>query len=197
MRGLAGLLLAYGVYWGLLMAAGNFHVVVPGEVYRAAQPSAKDIASYQQNYGIRSIINLRGASVGRPWYDDEVAEANKRGIVHLDFRMSSSKLQTPERLEKLIALLKDAPKPLLIHCAWGADRTGLAAALYLAGIDRAPEAEAESQLSLVFGHISVPYLSRAYPMDESFELMEPRFGYPKSAWDDVVGLAVPAKPAEG
>ena len=194
--GLAALVLAYGAYWAAQMAGGNYHVVVPGEVYRAAQPSAKDIDAYQQGYGIRSIINLRGASTGQAWYDDEVAEAARRGIVHIDFRMSSSKLQTPERLEKLIALLKDAPKPLLIHCAWGADRTGLAAALYLADVDRAPEAEAEGQLSIAFGHFGLPYLSRAYPMDQSFEQMEGRFGYPKSLWDHVTMSGSSKGPAQ-
>ncbi|WP_245294746.1 dual specificity protein phosphatase family protein [Rhizobium rhizosphaerae] len=197
LRGLGAVVLAYGVYWAVLMAGGNFHAVVPGQVYRAAQPSAKDIAAYQQSYGIRSIINLRGASAGRAWYEDEVAEAAKRGIVHIDFRMSSSKLQSPERMEKLIALLKDAPKPLLIHCAWGADRTGLASALYLADVGKAPEAQAEGQLSIAFGHFALPFLSRAYPMDESFEQMEDRFGYPKSVWDHITSIGTTGEDAAG
>lgn len=31
---------------------------------------------------------------------------------------------------------------------------------------------AEGQISLYFGHFSIPYLSQAYPMDETWEKLE-------------------------
>ena len=58
-----------------LQLGGNFHTVVPGELYRSAQPTAAMIAEYQQNYGIKTIVNLRGENIGSGWYDAEVAEA--------------------------------------------------------------------------------------------------------------------------
>jgi protein tyrosine/serine phosphatase len=80
---------------------------------------------------------------------------------------------------QLIAVMRDAPKPLLIHCQAGADRTGLASALYLAAIAGKSEQVAEGQLSLRYGHI--PYsFSRAFPMDETFEKMEPLLGFGNS-----------------
>ncbi|MFD2031462.1 tyrosine-protein phosphatase [Ancylobacter dichloromethanicus] len=49
--------------------------------------------------------------------------------------------------------MKDAKKPILIHCQAGADRSGLASALYLAAIKKnSAEAEAEAQLSIRYGH---------------------------------------------
>ncbi len=53
----------------------NFHPVVAGEVYRSSQPSPAVIAQLQKQYGIKTIINLRGDNSGRSWYDKEVAQA--------------------------------------------------------------------------------------------------------------------------
>ena len=52
-------------------------------------------------------------------------------------------------------------------------------ALYLAGISGADESTAAGQLSIWFGHFSVPYLSSTYPMDESWQLMVPVLGLDK------------------
>ena len=68
---------------------------------------------------------------------------------------------------QLLVLMQIAPKPLLIHCQGGADRSGLAAAIFeYAAMLRPPEQSAE-QLSLWYGHF--PYLwSRTGAMDDSF-----------------------------
>jgi protein tyrosine/serine phosphatase len=64
-----------------------------------------------------------------------------------------------------------------VHCTSGADRSGLIAALYLAGASGAGEHEAERQLSIRFGHIGIPFVSRAYAMDESWEAFEVWLGF--------------------
>ncbi|PDT21230.1 tyrosine-protein phosphatase [Rhizobium hidalgonense] len=164
-------------YVGWLNLSGNFNGVVSGEIYRSAQPTAAALSNYAKEYGIRSIINLRGQNIGKPWYDEEVAASSGLGITHYDFRMSAGSIVTLDKAEQLIALMTKAEKPLLIHCQAGADRSGLASALYLAAIAKAGEAAAESQISLRYGHFSVPYLSAAYPMDVSFEQLEPWLGF--------------------
>lgn len=160
-----------------LQITGNFHEVVPGALYRSAQLSATDLARHVRDEGIRSVLNLRGADPGAHWYDGEVDTARDLGIVHLDFRMSAGHALTPDEAVRLVALMRDAPKPLLIHCRAGADRSGLAASLYLAAIDGAGEERAEAQLSFRFGHIGIPWLSETYAMDETFEALEPWLGY--------------------
>ena len=68
-------------------------------------------------------------------------------------------------MARISALLRSAPKPVLIHCQSGADRSGLVAALYEYTIAARPLEEAQEQLSLLFGHF--PYLwSRTGAMDE-------------------------------
>jgi protein tyrosine/serine phosphatase len=183
LRGLAGLFLiglsAVGGYAADVVLNNNFNVVRPGELYRSAQPSGGDIALYASRYKIKTIVNLRGSNAGAHWYDSEVAISNALGITHIDFRMSSKRELTQPQAEALIRLLKDAPKPILIHCQSGADRSGLVSALYLAAIAKSSEIFAEQQMSIRYGHIASP-LSPAYAMDRTFEKLEPWLGFKES-----------------
>lgn len=167
--------LGFGAYFLAIQATGNFSAVIPGELYRSNQPTAAQVASYAHSYGIKTIVNLRGSSEDAAWYRDEVSAAAEHGIEHIDFRMSARKQLSLEEIQKLVALLKDAPKPILIHCKSGADRTGLASAIYLHQIAKASENTAEMQLSVRFGHIGIPYLSSTYAMDENWENLEKTF----------------------
>jgi protein tyrosine/serine phosphatase len=164
--------LSFGAYVGALQLTGNFHEVLANQLYRSNQPSPGEIETYAKRYGIKSIINLRGKSDSASWYDNEVASATELGIKHVDFRMSASKQLTPSEIEQLADIMRGMPKPILIHCRSGSDRTGLASVIYLnqvAGID---EETAEGQLSLWFGHVGIPYISAAYAMDASWEKFE-------------------------
>jgi protein tyrosine/serine phosphatase len=154
----------------------NFHAIVDGEAYRSAQSSADEIRAYRDKYHIATIINLRGEAHGRSWYDEEVRTAKDLGIRHIDFGMSARTKLTQDQALALIALMKSAPKPVLIHCQAGSDRSGLAAALYLATLTKAGEEKSEAQLSIRFGHIAIPVLG-TYEMDQTFEAMEPLLGF--------------------
>lgn len=176
---LLGCALMFG-YLGYLQISGNFHPVIPGELYRSAQPTPEGLRQHREAVGIRSIINLRGENGGLEWYDNEVAAAEELGLIHLDFRMSARRILSKEDASVLVELMRSAPKPVLIHCQGGADRSGLAAALFLAAITGSTESRAEGQISLRYGHIGVPYLSAAFPMNESWESFEPWLGFEDS-----------------
>lgn len=168
--------LILGVYLGALQLSGNFHTVVPGELYRSGQLSPQRLARYVRRYGIETVVNLRGPNRGRKWYDDEVAETARLQVGHVDFRMTAGSDFSVAQAREVIRILKTAPKPILIHCQGGADRSGLIAGIYLQAIDRKGEDAAEDQLSLVYGHIAVPFLFRAYAMNRSWEELEPFLG---------------------
>lgn len=170
-----GLLATGGAYLGMEQLIGNFHTVVAGELYRSAQIDADQLAEAHARYGIRTVINLRGPST-RSWYVDEVAESRRLGLNHIDFQLSAEKELTQQQVEDLVALMRAAPKPILVHCKGGSDRTGLASALYLAAIAKQGEAAAEWQLSPVFGHFSLPFLP-SWAMDRTFERVEPWLGF--------------------
>lgn len=172
MLGLAALAAVF-VVW--LLATNNFHVVVAGEAYRSAQPSAADIAAYRDRYHIATIINLRDDTKGA-WYNQETEAARALGIAHIDFPMSAGSELDAAKSRQLVALMRGAAKPILIHCRSGADRTGLASALFVAAVAGQGEEAAEDQLSLRYGHFAVPYFG-TYEMDLSFETMEPWLGF--------------------
>jgi protein tyrosine/serine phosphatase len=168
--------LGLGAYLGFLQLSGNFHTVIAGELYRSAQPSPRQIASYAKQYGIRTIVNLRGAADDSQWYDDEVATSDRLGIKHIDFAMLASRQLTAAQADELVAILKNAPKPILIHCRSGADRTGLVSVIYSQQIAGIPEHKAEQQLSIYFGHVGLPVISAAYAMDQTWEMLERHYG---------------------
>ncbi len=163
----------FGGHLALLQVTGNFHTVIPGELYRSAQPSAAQLERYVHQYGIQTIINLRGSN-DQPWYREEVAAAQRLGVEHIDFRMSATKVLTVEKATALIDIMKTAPRPILVHCMSGADRTGLFSLLYSYEVAGVPADVAERQLSVLFGHIGVPYLSASFAMERSWKDLEPQ-----------------------
>lgn len=146
------------------------------ELYRSGQFTESDIQKYAHKHGIRSIINLRGDNTGQEWYDDEVRDAKAAGIKHLNFRMSSKQVLTSAELIQLIRMMERAPKPVLIHCNGGANRTSFAVAVYLAAIKKADERTAEAQMSIRFGNFPEWMGSRS-KMSYNFEMIEAMLGY--------------------
>jgi protein tyrosine/serine phosphatase len=156
-----------GSYWGILQYEGNLHAVSEGVLYRSAQLSKTETRWAVREYAIKSVLNLRGAHAGQSWYDDEIEAAGELGLAHFDYPLSSKRLVTSQQIEEVLDIVRKAPKPLLIHCKSGADRTGLVAALYRFAETGASAAQADRELSLVYGHF--PYLtSRSVAMDDSF-----------------------------
>ncbi len=158
---------SFGAYCGIIIYEGNVHAVQDGVLYRSAQLGKDGLGSVAHEYGIKSVLNLRGANAGSPWYDNELAESRELGLVHYDYPISAKRFVTGRQIAQILEIVRNAPKPLLIHCMSGADRSGLVAALYEYAIAGQSAKEADRQLSLVYGHF--PYLtSRSGAMDDSF-----------------------------
>ncbi len=170
-------LLAFGAFLYALQLSGNFHTVAAGELYRAAQPTPRQLEAYADKYGVKSVINLRGPHHGFAWYEAEKAENARLGIKQIDFRISSITEMDSKEIARLIAIMRKARKPLLVHCQSGADRSGLVSALYLAAIDGVDMKKAARQLSIRYGHFSTP-LSRSYAMDLTLEAFGVSSGHP-------------------
>jgi len=65
----------------------------------------------------------------------EGATLQRLGVEYFPYNLSDRQEVTDEQMEQILATIRRAPKPLLIHCKAGADRTGLVAALYHYGIE--------------------------------------------------------------
>jgi protein tyrosine phosphatase (PTP) superfamily phosphohydrolase (DUF442 family) len=141
----------------------NLHAVVAGQIYRSAQPSGDDIDRWVRELGLRSVVNLRGAKGkdDRRWLADERSASRRNGIEHVSLRMSSDDIPPAQTLRELVRILDTAPRPLLLHCAAGAERSGLASAVavLLHGGDLAA-AHAEFALDKGFVYLVNPRLPR-------------------------------------
>jgi len=112
-----------------MLTKNNFHEVIPGEIYRSAQLSAGKLENIVEKHGIKTVISLRRPKPDSGWYKNEKAAAETLGIGHHDIAMDLTFSPRIDHLLELRDLLSDAPKPLLVHCRAGADRTGLAATM--------------------------------------------------------------------
>ncbi len=99
---------------------GNSYRVSP-ELYRCEQPTPDDAADLRA-LGIRSILNLRKHHTD----SDKLAAA---GFALLAEPMNAGEV-TEDLLVAALRKFHAAPKPVLVHCWHGSDRTGVFVAAY-------------------------------------------------------------------
>src|SRR5579863_7895752 len=105
-----------GAYCGVIIYEGNVHAIEDGILYRSAQLGKAGLESVARQYGIKSVLNLRGANAGSPWYDNELVEARELGLAHYDYPLSAKRFVTGRQIADILDIVRRAPKPLLIHC---------------------------------------------------------------------------------
>ena len=103
----------------------NFHRVNQN-IFRSGQPEAEEFAALYKSHKLRSVLNLRR------WHSDrrKIAAANRELPAPLslyEIRLNAGKISENDLID-ILTVIRDAPKPLLIHCWHGSDRTGCAVA---------------------------------------------------------------------
>ncbi len=149
---------------------GNFHIITVGEAYRSAQLDQDELSYYVNKYHIKSILNLRGKNPASTWYKDEVNFSLKNNVAHYDIALSAYHDPQAALVSTLMDIFKHAPRPLLMHCQAGADRSGLVAAMWKVVVDKTSKTEADKQLSIMYGHLSI---GSASAMDDFFQNWHP------------------------
>lgn len=114
----------------------NFHQV-SADLWRSAQPDAAQMQTLEQR-GIKTILNLR------QWHDDDGEAAG----THLNLRRVPMNAAAFNNLDVVSALreIHLAPKPVLVHCWHGSDRTGLIVAMYRLVFENASRSEVLAEL---------------------------------------------------
>lgn len=147
----------------LFSTTGCFFGVVDAEnVYRSPQLDGKQLQQLIDEKGIKTIINLRGDNPDEKWFQEEKNVADKNGLTLVNISMSARSIPHRSRLLKLLDALRDAPKPILIHCKAGVDRTGEASALYQMIYLQYSKKEALKMLSTEWGHIEKKFPAKKY-----------------------------------
>jgi protein tyrosine/serine phosphatase len=129
----------------------NFSVVKPGVLYRSNHPTPGNLASFKRKVGIATVINLRGQA--KNGSDALSRDAARRlGMDFYDMALESRGAPHRDRILRLADILASMRMPALVHCKSGADRAGLASALFVM-IQGGTTQEALRQLSWRYGHI--------------------------------------------
>lgn len=114
-----------------LTSCGNFHVVDPGHYYRCGQLSADGFRDVIEDYGVRTVIRLRGGTPGTDGFEATHTPAKEAGAAFVHIPMTARAMPPKAVLVNLWEAFETAERPILVHCKAGADRTGLASAIYV------------------------------------------------------------------
>ena len=106
----------------------NLHEIAPG-VWRSNQPGPKRMHRYAE-MGIKEVLMLRGEGPKSHLRLEQEAAA-EAGIRLRILKLSARGAAKKSRFKELFDAFEEAEKPFLMHCKSGADRAGLASALYL------------------------------------------------------------------
>ena len=142
---LAVVLLSTPIAWNF--ASGNFGVVAEGRFYRSAQMTAAGLGRTVRDYGIKTVINLRGHHPEAAWYRNERDSTLEAGAVQVDMALSSCDWMSRTQLRTLVDVLDTSKPPVLVHCWRGAERTGLASAFAVLLREGSTLAEAKAEFS--------------------------------------------------
>ena len=156
----------------LLTGCLNFYEIDPGKFYRMGQPSGETLTEILNDYEIETVINLRGEAPGEKWWEEERAAMEASGKTWINIANGAGRLPHKEDLRTYLDALQHAPRPILVHCKAGADRTGFASAIYqMAYMDKTPK-EASKMLTLKYFHRRRRFPNKLYFVNHIWEGMD-------------------------
>ena len=98
----------------------NLHRVTD-KIYRSEQPNSEGMKELEK-LGIREVLNLRN------WHsDNDEAKGTKLKLHRV--KMETGSICDDEVIAAM-RIINDSEEPILIHCHYGADRSGLVCAMY-------------------------------------------------------------------
>lgn len=141
------------VYITYMAEFSNFHTVTENALYRSSAMDMDELEYFLPKENIRSVINLRGNPQNDNHYTDEIEIVKRLNIKYFELDFASTKAPSESDILQLVSAFNEADKPILIHCEAGADRTGLACAIWKLCVEKTSKDEAARQLSFVYGHM--------------------------------------------
>ncbi len=161
------LLISYILYFE---EQSNFHTITPSEAYRSAQLDRDELEYYIKKYNIKSILSLRGDNPNADWYREEIKTCMDNHVAYYSVALSAEHEPSERAVRQITEIFGSIPRPVLIHCKQGADRTSLVAAMWKVIVDKEPKSEAKKQLSPMFFHFPI---GRTASLDRFFKKWQP------------------------
>jgi protein tyrosine phosphatase (PTP) superfamily phosphohydrolase (DUF442 family) len=134
---------------------GNVHEVIPGVLFRGAQPSAASLESLIHHQKIRTVLNVRGCCWPDEWYVAEAKTCQRLGVNLEDICFSAVHLPSRHEVRRLVETVERAERPIFVHCRHGSDRTGIASMAAQLLLEELTFDAAHYQLSMRFGHMPI------------------------------------------
>jgi protein tyrosine/serine phosphatase len=111
----------------------NFCVVAPGVLWRSEAPTRSD-ARWLVEHGIGTVVSLQ-LDVRRSFESVHPERGVRRSVDYFQIRnFSALQVLTHQHLDDhvalVLAIIQEAPKPVLVSCRAGVDRTGIIAGAY-------------------------------------------------------------------
>ena len=150
-----------GLLSGCAYVNGNFREVERGAYYRSGQLDAALLDLRIRNHGIRTVVNLDGAR--RTGKRNVLASAlcEEHGVAHYTLEWSMQRPPDPESLQLFVTILREAERPVLVHCHGGVHRAAIAAACYRLMQGESVDA-ARGELGLFFNNAPIGQLIELY-----------------------------------
>ena len=134
----------------------NFHKVNEN-IFRSGQPDHDEFESLCTFDRIRSVLNLRENDKDKKMIDTINNKHYAPKITLYELPLDTGNITEGDRY-KLLTIIRDAPKPLLIHCWLGSNRTGCAVAAYRIVFENWSVEDAISELKKPeYGHYKIFY----------------------------------------
>lgn len=112
----------------------RFGVVAEGKLYRCGEISSRELAWVQESHGVHTVLSLLNPDV--PETQSERIAAEELGLNWLNIGLKGDGSSTPEQRDQIRSIVCDPQnEPLLVHCAAGSNRTGLAIGIYRINVD--------------------------------------------------------------
>ena len=108
----------------------RFGVVVPGVLYRSAQPDENGWKALYPRYAIRTVFDLREDTPNKPWAVLEQEFCRRNGIKHIKMPVGPYRLTDAQLARFVEVVTRPESQPVLVHCELGRSRTGVVVAAY-------------------------------------------------------------------
>ena len=128
-------------YWAesiQLDGVPNLHKV-SNYLYRSAQPTTEGIEKLRI-LGIRTVVNLRS------FHSDSSATVNN-GLDYKQIKMNRWDPEDADAIKFLKIVMSSKKIPVLVHCQYGADRTGAMCAIYRISVQGWTKEEAIKEMT--------------------------------------------------
>jgi len=127
----------------------NFCVVTPGLLWRGESPTRAD-AQWLVAHGVGTVVSLQ-LDVRRSFESVHLDPGIAHSVTYFRVRnFAATQVLTHRHLDdhvaEVLAIIQHAPKPVLISCRAGVDRTGIIAAAYRVLVDGMSREEAIKEM---------------------------------------------------